>query len=652
MATSCQEEDVAPNQPDTADVVNFDATLVSVMALTSANDGTLDDILDNASCLSVDLPVTVIVNETSITVNTLEDLQGILEIFDEFDEDDDTLEFLYPITILLNDYSEIVINNDEELELWIETCEEALEVIDCIDFVYPISFSIYNCNSQATETVTLESDWELYEFLQELQLSNDAQLLASINFPITMVLPTGDEVEIASNEALLETIENAAEICNDDTCSGIEVDELLTTCYWEVESYNGSDDFESLKIYLDENGTLSIEDGDTTVAIGGNWQTSMSDQGVIVTLSDLTAFSEDLGGDWLVVDCGEEYFELVKTVGDAQISIVLERECEDTSDCNLETIQELLMECSQIPALNNYPPSSTVFLFNTDNQLTLLNEEEVYDEGTWELTLEEGELFLSINLNEVDTYNGVWQLLECEEDGVLFMDGDTALTLMQNCENESIFECFSDTILTQCEETPYFDGYTTFNLNFTYPDCNQDNVELSYFVSMVDAESFINPISNVVNYNPGEFPYEGYGYTVYARVQLAGGDDFEVFEVTLLLENCYTSECSEEQVDSYLMECHWKVIDFEDWGTGATPEFLGYELYFNENQELVVLEGEETSIGTWITSMSNYNTVKLDILGGDQPFYNYWLVAQCTSEELLLIEFGGGGKMTLVKECQ
>ncbi|WMI67957.1 LamG domain-containing protein [Mangrovimonas sp. YM274] len=619
MAVSCQDNDAAPNEPDATDVVNFNAELVNILELTTANNGTLDDILDNASCLSVDLPVTVLVNETSITINSLEDLQEIEDLFDEYETDDDTLEFMYPITIMLNDYTVITIENEEELEAWVDECENAFEVIDCIDFVYPISFSVFDTNSQIIDTVTIESDWELYELLQGLQISNDAQVLASLNYPISMVMANGNVVEVSSNDALLEAIENAASSCNDDSCLEVDVDSYLTNCYWEVESYNGSDDFGSLKVYFEENGSLSIEDGDTTVAIAGSWQTSTSDQGVIVTLSELTAFSDDLEGNWLVVACSDEQLELEQVIGDTQTTIVLEQECEEGEDCSLEEVQEYLQECALMPNLNSLPPSSTLFLFSDNNQLETDGDNSY--SGTWELYMEEGNIFLNISFSEMDTYNGVWQLMGCEEDALLFAIGDSQLSLTQDCESESAFECYYDAEISICDEEP-FDGIASFDLNTVYENCVTDEVEVDFYETVSDAEmqlnQLISPYTNLSN-----------PQIIYARVTLAGTDTFEIFEVELKVEDC--NDCANPGIMTndliIYMPFSNEAINLMD-GSEADGETFNFvedrngnpscavafsgEDYFSiaVTEQNQLIQGDSFSVSLWFkmqnTEMSNY----------------------------------------------
>ncbi|NNL78877.1 MAG: hypothetical protein HKO67_00170 [Flavobacteriaceae bacterium] len=120
---SCQNEvlEETQNQEET---INAGSEVASLMRSTAANSGTMDNILDGTDCFSINLPVTIIANGITITIDSLEDLEVLEEIFDEFQDDDDILEFLFPITIVLNDYTEITIENEDELEAFIEECTE------------------------------------------------------------------------------------------------------------------------------------------------------------------------------------------------------------------------------------------------------------------------------------------------------------------------------------------------------------------------------------------------------------------------------------------------------------------------------------------------------------------------------------------------
>ena len=118
-----------------------------------------DNIIDGASCLSVELPVTVTVNGITLEINDDDGYEDIEDIIDLFDDDIDTVEIAYPITVILPDYSTVVVNSDAELAALTANCvgeNEDDDDIECIDFQYPITASIYNSNNDLIDSITLK----------------------------------------------------------------------------------------------------------------------------------------------------------------------------------------------------------------------------------------------------------------------------------------------------------------------------------------------------------------------------------------------------------------------------------------------------------------------------------------------------------------
>ena len=151
LSTSCRTEETEFIQAPPEETLVPNSVVASLMAQTTLNDGSNDNIIDNANCFNIQLPVTVIVNGTEIIVNSEDDYEDIEDIFEEFDDDSDALEIIFPITIVLSDFTEIVINNYTEFYNYSNTCNGENEYdddIECLDFVYPISASIYNSNNE------------------------------------------------------------------------------------------------------------------------------------------------------------------------------------------------------------------------------------------------------------------------------------------------------------------------------------------------------------------------------------------------------------------------------------------------------------------------------------------------------------------------
>jgi hypothetical protein len=198
--TSCQKEVNEETPPEEEQVITPNSDLANLMSNTSGNDGSVDNVLDGADCFSVNFPVTITANNIEIIITSLEGLEDVQDIFDEFDDDEDILEFFFPITITLNDYTEVVIENETQLNDFIDECFDDEEAIECVDFQYPISFSIYNTDFQVIDTVTIQNDEELYQFLENLEDGENGTVLASLNFPVTLIYADGTTVEVNSNE--------------------------------------------------------------------------------------------------------------------------------------------------------------------------------------------------------------------------------------------------------------------------------------------------------------------------------------------------------------------------------------------------------------------------------------------------------------------
>jgi len=641
LFTSCQNEVSDIIETNTEETFVAESVLAQSMLRTATLDGSFDNIIDSANCISVNLPVTVIVNGITITIEAVEDYEVIEEIFDEFDNDNDHIEIVFPITIILNDYTEIVINNYDELHAFVEEClgeNEDDDDIECIDFKYPISVSIFNSNFDFIETVQINDDEELYEFIEELE----AGVFASINFPVTMILADGSEIEVNNNDELLAAIEAAEDACDEDddndwnddddeNCTEEFVELALKECIWNIVSYNGDDTLANYDIDFNPNYGFTVSlNGD--VIHDGSWTVSQDNDDLFI---EFETSWEDLNGNWYVKDCDDDRFKL--KIGDTYI--VIERECEDDLDCSAQEISQNLKECiwysgSDLTASNLNGP----YMFIEDGTVKVTGSNGNILTGTWEVVLSDEGTFLVLNIPEAyEALSLHWEIIECEDDRLKMINGDHILVLEQDCSDP--FECFSSIEFVICDDDT-IDGFATFDLNKTYPNCPEDNVEVSYYLSGADAETKTNPL-------PTQYTNITNPQSIYARVQLAGGNLFEVFEVELYVENCNTSGCSEEQVDAYLMECHWEASSYN-----GDNQLVDYDIYFKPNQDLLVQGNGVSYLGVWSTAGNPANGVFVTIAqleGPVQDLNGQWLVAECTEAQFVLTT--NNVEMILERDC-
>jgi hypothetical protein len=183
----------------------FDEKLTSLILAVTAHDGSFDDVVDQGSCFSIDLPYAIELNGEAHQVNTIEDLLPI--------QPSDIIVPIYPINLNFADYrQQEIVTNAEFLSL-ISACENNLlfnERIACIDFEFPINIQVYNTELSSFETVIFDHDKKTFESI----VSYSQDELAAISFPINMINTTGEVLLVNSKAELKGLISNEASVCN------------------------------------------------------------------------------------------------------------------------------------------------------------------------------------------------------------------------------------------------------------------------------------------------------------------------------------------------------------------------------------------------------------------------------------------------------
>ncbi len=312
LATSCRKEESVLIEGPQNEVLKANSVVANLMQRTAMKDGSDDNIVDGANCFSIDFPFTVVVNGMEITVTSEEDLDTVEDIFDEFDDDDDTLEISFPVTIILSDFSEVTINSQEEFEDFADDCEGENEYdddIECLDFVYPITASVFNSNNELIDTFTFNSDEDLYFFIDNLEDDD----IVGIDFPITVVLSDGTEVSVSDLDDLEDLIDDFEDDCdedddydyNDDDCDNCTTDALadfLTGCdSWYVDDLERNDNdleerYSGYEFTFLSDGTITVDTG--SESFSGTWESNGSGNSITVSINipDLP----DFNADWIL----------------------------------------------------------------------------------------------------------------------------------------------------------------------------------------------------------------------------------------------------------------------------------------------------------------------------------------------------------------
>ena len=194
-------EGTAPNQ--NTNTANSQTT--NSFRRISMLDGSSDDLIDNNSCGLVVLPVSLVANGVSVTLNTLADLSQVETIFNQSNTDVDTIEFNFPIQVTKYDYTTQEVLDQNGLNDLIAECNQLMlnndDPITCVDFEYPFQFSIYNSNLNLFDVIDVTSDVELFSFIENL-LPDD---IYSAKYPLS-VFEAGPINSVLSSDLELESI--------------------------------------------------------------------------------------------------------------------------------------------------------------------------------------------------------------------------------------------------------------------------------------------------------------------------------------------------------------------------------------------------------------------------------------------------------------
>ncbi len=377
LLTSCRTEEMESIQPPEDETLAANSIIANLMQRTASNDGSNDNIIDSSNCFDVQLPVTVIANGIEITVDSESDFDIIEAIFDEFDEDEDIIEIIFPITIILVDFTEVVINNISELNSYSITCNgenENDDDIECIDFQYPITASIFNSNSELIDTVTIINDNELYDFIDDI----DEADIVNIDFPITVILSDGTQITINSLSNLQSVIQNAENDCDEDDdndwndddcddCTTSQLESVLTSCSdWRVDKMERNDSSNDEDYYVGylfnflSDGTVNAVFNGTTFS--GTWSATGSGNNIIVTINIPSL--PDCNNNWLLHEIE------VNNSGETKVDLRLgDDRFRYESDCSTNSVDDTAL----VQALTTDDWYITYF-FDTTDQTTDFND--------------------------------------------------------------------------------------------------------------------------------------------------------------------------------------------------------------------------------------------------------------------------------------
>lgn len=330
----CQDEKIEIDEPPTEQAFKASAPIAIMAMRIALRDGSKDNIISGSSCISFALPITVVVNGQQLNIASEEDYNKVEKILDQYDGDNDSVQVVFPVTVILPDYSEVIINNEDELEDYIEGCIEGGEDddIECVDFKYPLTISLYDAQNQISNVITINNDSELLDFLEDLE----DDVYASFEFPVTLVLSDGTEVQAQNNKELEDIINNAKDDCDEDDDQDFDDDDadtsgfnmLLTTSDWKITYFFDVGDqteiFNGWIFHFNNDNTIEATDGKSSLI--GSWE-SYGDSGKIELEIEFDSRDpvKELIEEWKVVSYNQQTIKLEDTSGGDPLIVIFEK---------------------------------------------------------------------------------------------------------------------------------------------------------------------------------------------------------------------------------------------------------------------------------------------------------------------------------------
>lgn len=326
---SCQDDMADIPNEENSEIILPQSPLARLVKKLTSHNGSVDNILDLSNCISVELPVTVIIYGSEVVIETQEDIEEIEWEHDEIDN----LTFIFPITLILSDYSEITVQSEEQLENIIEECNEEEDNTQCIDFKYPVSLAVYDSRNENLKTKTFHNDQRLYHFFEKL---NENEFVNFI-FPIVLVDSEGTEITVENNDELEGYLRDAQNNCGEDDDDDNDEDytlenfnEYLLKCPLRIlniksggESF--TNEYNKSHFIFGENGLVEAKLDSEEVE--GSWETILTDEGIKLELYFATL--PEFSNEWLVFDINHGR---VKFYGDGKDMMTLKEDCDEDED--------------------------------------------------------------------------------------------------------------------------------------------------------------------------------------------------------------------------------------------------------------------------------------------------------------------------------
>lgn len=440
FVTGCQKEINETIEATTEDVFSSETVVADLIQKTALKDGSEDNIIDGSSCSSLVLPITVHVNGLEIILDEPKDFETVENIIDKFDDDDDLIEFMFPVKVILADHSEIIIENESDLDDLIDDCTEGGldDDIECIDFKYPISIAVFDSKNQISNVKTIENDKQMHDFIDDL----DDDDIASFTFPVTVILSNDSEFTVNNHDELEDALKNAINDCDEDDDNDHDEDdvddselvEVLLQNKWMITYYfddkDETSDFDQYAFKFYENGIVKAVKGDHVSE--GTWSSNGDDGELELELD----FGDDMilgeiSDEWDVIEFAMEIIKLKDVSGGDGSEEYLTFEKYEYMGDPQEDLKEILIKGEWLVANYNDSGEDNTSVYNdyrfnfSTGSKVKVTKGEIVIEGSWSVSMDDEIVKITFDFESnqpLNEFNDEWDVVSTEENRIELKD--------------------------------------------------------------------------------------------------------------------------------------------------------------------------------------------------------------------------------------
>ncbi|MFP2996121.1 hypothetical protein ABN763_09420 [Spongiivirga sp. MCCC 1A20706] len=431
LLSGCQDDipDIEERPVISLETITVDSDLFRLIKSTAANDGRVDNLIDDYDCGELVYPVTVMVNGEQLTLTSDAGIAEVQAIFDQSTTDYDFVTFNYPISFINDDHTIAEVATEADFDALIQECENDFQLgaLTCLDFTYPLFMITFDQAKQTSDNFRLENDKELFDFMVALADDNEGlplnqQEIASLLYPAEVTLED-EEMRNIANGTDLETLLEG--IATDDcfTPAGLVLDDtafraLLDADDFVFKSYiEGTNDrtaeFSANVISFNNDETSQITDGSSNSS--GNWGLERDYSALELDLDFNNAtLNNEFDRDWDLIQLNDLEFDIR-----FRNQFLTLRRVRATTPTELNVLL-----ASAGWTVSNYTTTASgdqtslfnqrVFTFSSNGELrAAINNAGV--EGTWQVAVrDQFDLSLNMTFEDVPPFTQIatsWQVL-------------------------------------------------------------------------------------------------------------------------------------------------------------------------------------------------------------------------------------------------